>query len=299
MISQEAKNVMAFMARFKLPNISDLPIELCRKGLDDMMSFSQPPAGCKIEKINAGGPEALWINAAQNNDSATILYLHGGGYALGSPQAYAGFTGVLSGMSGLRILSVDYRLAPENPHPAAIQDAVSAYRWLLQQGVPAKSIIIGGDSAGGGLTFATLLKLKEKGDPLPAAAFAVSPWVDLAMTGDTIAAKADVDPMITESALYYMAELYANNADVCSPLISPLYADLSGLPPVLIHAGTSEMLLSDSRRMADVLKRDGVDCTFKEWEDLFHVFHTVVNIPEAKTATEELASFIRSHIHKD
>jgi acetyl esterase/lipase len=254
--------------------------------------------GCKIEKVNAGGPEALWVNAAESNDSATILYLHGGGYALGSPEAYAGFTGALSDLSGLRILSVDYRLAPEDPHPAAVQDAVSAYRWLLQQGVPAKSIVIGGDSAGGGLTFATLIALKNNSDPLPAAAFAISPWVDLAVTGETIATKADVDPMITESALYYMAGLYANNADVRAPLISPLYADLSGLPPVLIHAGTSEMLLSDSCRMAEALRRASVDCTFKEWEDLFHVFHTVVTIPEARTATGEIAAFIKSNINR-
>jgi acetyl esterase/lipase len=191
---------------------------------------------------------------------------------------------------------VDYRLAPEDPYPAAVKDAAGAYRWLLQQGVPAKSIVIGGDSAGGGLIFAALLELKAKGDPLPAAAFAISPWVDLAMTGDTIATKAGIDPMITESALYNMAALYAKNADLRSPLISPLYADLSGLPPVLIHVGTSEILLSDSQRMAGALTRAGVDCVLKEWEDLFHVFHTVISLPEAKMANQELATFIKTHI---
>jgi acetyl esterase/lipase len=298
MISKEAKTVMTFMARFKLPHVGNLPIELCRKGLADMMSYSRPPAGCKIEQVNAGGPEALWVNAAKNNDQATIIYLHGGGYALGSPQSYTGITGVLSDLSQLRVLSVDYRLAPEDPHPAAVKDAVSAYLWLLKQGVPAKSRVIGGDSAGGGLAFATLLQLKEQGDPLPAAAFAISPWVDLAVTGDTIATKAAVDPMMTEQGLYYMAALYANNADLRSPLISPLYGDLSGLPPILIHTGTNEMLLSDSRRIAASLKSAGVDCTLKEWEDLFHVFHTVISIPEARTATGELAAFIKSHINK-
>jgi len=298
MISKQAKDVMAFMARFKLPDISELPIELCRKGLTDMMSFSRPPEKCRIEKVNAGGPDALWIDATGKDHEATILYLHGGGYALGSPQAYLGFTGVLSDVSQTRILSVDYRLAPEDPHPAAVQDAVSAYRWLLQQGILAESIIIGGDSAGGGLTFATLLKLKELGEKLPAAAFAISPWVDLAVTGETVITKADVDPMITEPSLYYMASLYANNTDVRTPFISPLYGDLSGLPPVLIHAGTSEMLLSDSQRIAEALRTAGVDCTFKEWEDLFHVFHTVVGLPEARTATEEIASFIKRRLNK-
>ena len=299
MISKEAKNVMAFMARFKIPNISELPIELCRQGMADMMSFSKPPEGCKTEKINAGGPDALWVDATEKDRPATILYFHGGGYAMGSPQAYLGFTGVLSEVSQVRILSVDYRLAPENPHPAAVLDAVTAYRWLLQQGVPPESIVVGGDSAGGGLTFATLLKLKALGEKLPAAAFAISPWVDLAVTGETVATKAEVDPMITESALYYMASLYAGKTDVRLPLISPLYGDLSGLPPVLIHAGTSEMLLSDAQRIADALKTAGVDCTFKEWEDLFHVFHTVVGIPESRKATEEIGSFIKSRIYKD
>ena len=296
MISQDAKNIMAFMARFKLPNVSELPIDLCREGLAKMMSFSKPPAGCKIEKVNAGDTEALWVRAAQTKKESTILYLHGGGYALGSSQTHVAFTGVLSDLCQLRVLSVDYRLAPEDPYPAAVKDAAGAYRWLLQQGVPAKSIVIGGDSAGGGLTFATMLELKAKGDSLPAAAFAISPWVDLAITGDTIATKAEVDPMITESALYHMAALYAKDADPLLPLISPLYANLSGLPPVLIHVGTSEMLLSDSRRMAEALTRAGVDCVLSEWEDLFHVFHTVVSLPEARKATEEIADFINTHI---
>ncbi len=298
MISQEAKNVMAFMANMKVPNIRDIPIELCRQGLAHMMSFARPPAGCSIERINAGGPEALWVNASESKDKETILYFHGGAYTLGSASTYLGITGMLSELCGLRVLSVDYRLAPEHPFPAAINDAVSAYVWLLQQGVPAKSIAIGGDSAGGGLTFAAMAELKNKGIQLPAAIFTISPWVDLAHTGETIETKADVEPMFTKSNMIYMAKLYADETDLLSPLISPLYADLSGLPPVLIHVGTNEMLLSDSRRMAEALKRAGVDCVLKEWEDLFHVFHTAVNIPEAREATEELAAFIKRHIYK-
>jgi epsilon-lactone hydrolase len=241
----------------------------------------------------------LWVDCSNGNGKATILYLHGGAYTMCSPRTHAALTGTLSDLSQIRVLSVDYRLAPEDPYPAAVQDATAAYRWLLKKGVPAKSIVIGGDSAGGGLTFATMLELKEKGDPLPAAAFAISPWVDLAITGDTVVTKAEVDPMITEPAMYHMASLYMRDADPRSPLISPLYADLSGLPPVLIHVGTSEMLLSDSRRMAKALKRAGVDCALKEWEDMFHVFHSVISLPEARQANQELASFIKKHIHKD
>ena len=298
MISLEAKNVMAFMAHMRVPNIHEIPIELCRQGLANMMSFSLPPAGCSIERVNAGGSEALWVNAARKNDKATVLYLHGGAYSMGSAQTHLGLTGMLSELCGLRVLSVDYRLAPEHPFPAAIDDAVSAYLWLLKQGVPAESIVVGGDSAGGGLTFAALIELKNKGVQLPAAVFTFSPWVDLAITGETIVTKADVDPMFTKSGMIYMAKLYADDTDVRSPLISPLYADLRGLPPVLIHVGTSEMLLSDSHRMADALKRAGVDCVLKEWEDLFHVFHSVVYIPESRIANEEIAVFVKSHINK-
>ena len=300
MISQEAQNVMAVMATMKVPNIRELPIELLRQGMVGMMSFALPPATCMIENVNAGGPEALWISAVKQNDNdkATILYLHGGAYSMCSPQTHIGVTGLLSDLSQIRVLSVDYRLAPENPYPAALEDAVAAYRWLLQQGVPPESIVIGGDSAGGGLTFATLLKLKENGDPLPVAAFAMSPWVDLAHTGETMHTKAGEDPMFTESGIDYMAKLYANGADLRLPLISPLYADLRALPPTLIHVGTCEMLLSDSLRMAEALKKAGVDCTIKEWEGLFHVFHSVVYIPEARIANEEIAAFIKKNINK-
>jgi acetyl esterase/lipase len=300
MISLEAKNVMAVMSTTKVPNIGELPIQLLRQGMAGMMSFALPPASCMIESVNAGGPEALWISAEKQNedDKATILYLHGGAYSMCSPQTHVGLTGLLSDLSRIRVLSVDYRLAPEHPYPAAIEDAVKAYRWLLQQGVPPESIVIGGDSAGGGLTFATLLKLKENGEPLPVAAFAISPWVDLAHTGETMQTKAEEDPMFTESGIDYMAKLYANGADLSSPLVSPLYADLRGLPPTLIHVGTSEMLLSDSQRMAEALKKAGVNCTLKEWEGLFHVFHSVVYIPEARIANEEIAAFIRKHLNK-
>ena len=163
MISQDAKNIMAFVARFKLPNVSELPIDLCREGLAKMMSFSKPPAGCTLEKINAGGAEALWVRAAQTKEVSTILYLHGGGYALGSSRTHAAFTGVLSDLCQIRVLSVDYRLAPEDPYPAAVKDAAGTYRWLLQQGVPAKSIVIGGDSAGGGLHLRGTARTQSQG----------------------------------------------------------------------------------------------------------------------------------------
>jgi acetyl esterase/lipase len=298
MISQEAKNIMAFMSQMKIPNLRDVPIELCRQGMAGMMAFSLPPLGCRMESVNAGGVPALWITAANSDTEAkeAVFYLHGGAYSMCSPQTHLGLTGLLSELSGVQVLSVDYRLAPEHPYPAAIEDAICAYQWILAQGIPACSLVIGGDSAGGGLAFATLLELRRLNIDMPAAAFAISPWVDLTHTGETMKTKADEDPMFTEAGMDYMARLYANGADLRSPLISPLYADLRGLPPVLIHVGTSEMLLSDARRMADALQKAGVNCTLKEWEGLFHVFHSAVYLPEARVANEEIAAFVRKHI---
>ncbi len=298
MISQEAKNIMTLMAQMKVSNLQDIPLELCRQGMAGMMAFSLPPLGCQTEKVNADGVPALWV-AAANADvrtEATIFYLHGGAYSMCSPQTHIGITGLLSELSGLRVLSVDYRLAPEHPYPAAIEDSVCAYQWLLKQGVSAQSIVMGGDSAGGGLAFATLLELKRLHIGQPAAVFAISPWVDLAHTGETVKTKADEDPMFTEAGMDYMAKLYAQGADLRSPLISPLYGDLRGLPPALIHVGTREMLLSDSRRMAQALQKAGVDCMLKEWEGLFHVFHSAVYLPEARRANEEIAAFIKQHL---
>ena len=198
-----------------------------------------------------------------------------------------------------RALLIDYRLAPENPFPAAVEDSTAAYKWLLSQDIAPRSIIIAGDSAGGGLTVSTLVSLKEKSIPLPAAAVLISPWVDMAITGDSVISRAEIDPMVTKEGLIEMAEAYSDDTDPRNPLASPLYADLKGLPPMLIHVGTAEILFDDATRMADHARKAGFEVTLNAAEGMCHVWHFFTTmLPEALEAIEEIALFIRNHLRE-
>jgi acetyl esterase/lipase len=196
-----------------------------------------------------------------------------------------------------RVLNVDYRLAPEHPHPAAVDDAVAAYRWLLATGVDAGQVVIGGDSAGGGLVVAALVALRDGGDPLPAGGFCLSPWVDLECAGETFDTKADVDPMCSREGLSEMAAAYAGGHDLRSPLVSPVHADLTGLPPLLIHVGTAETLLDDSVRLAERARAAGVEVHLEAWDDLVHVFQAFAPmVPEAVEAIDGIGAFVRDRL---
>lgn len=296
MISERAKRTIEFLTAHKVPNLHELPVSVLRKGTVAQGSAIEPPQGCSFEPVDAGGVPAVWVRAAESNDANTVFYLHGGGYITGSPESHRGLLGSLSKICRTRVLALDYRLAPENPYPAALEDAIAAYRWLLDQQIAPLRIAIGGDSAGGGLTLATLLKLKESGSDLPAVAFCISPWVDLACTGETIETKAEQDPMLTKDLLRVSSSLYAGQASKQTPFISPLYGDLVGLPPTLIVVGTAELLLSDSERLAEALERAGVHCSLRRWDQLFHVFPISTFLPESKEALEQIAVFLQNHL---
>jgi acetyl esterase/lipase len=197
--------------------------------------------------------------------------------------------------TGAVVCSVDYRLAPEHPFPAAVDDALAGYRYLLAQGIRPESIVIAGDSAGGGLTVATLLAIKQAGEPQPAAAVCLSPWVDMEGLGDSRTARDSLDFMVHKAGLLYMAAQYLNGADPRTPLAAPLYGDLAGLPPLLIQVGTAETLFDDSTRLAAKAREAGVDVTLEEWQDMFHVFQAMASLPEAQQATEKIGAFIRAH----
>jgi dienelactone hydrolase len=200
------------------------------------------------------------------------------------------------------VLNVAYRLAPEHPHPAAVEDAVAAVRWVYAQGFAPARVAIAGDSAGGGLTLATLLALRDAGDALPAAAVCISPWTDLAATGESLRTKASVDPMVTEGPLREMARAYLGGKDARTPLASPLYADLRGLPPLLVQVGDAELLLDDATRLASRARDAGVDVTLEVWEEMFHVWHAFAEIlPEAQRACERIAAWLEPHLapHSD
>jgi acetyl esterase/lipase len=202
----------------------------------------------------------------------------------------------LSKASGARVLVLNFRLAPEHPFPAAVEDSLTAYRWLLAQGILPSNVVIGGDSAGGGLALATLVALRYMGDPLPAAGISHSGWTDLANTGETFATKAEEDPLIDKEMVDTMAAAYLGNRSRTIPLASPYYADLRGLPPLLMQVGGAEVLLDDSIRTAERAREAGVDVTFKIWEGMPHVWQVFANfLPEAQQAIEECGEFIRKH----
>lgn len=259
-----------------------------------MEAFARPvPDDVTVTEVDAGGVPAEWISADGHDPQRTILYLHGGGYVIGSRTSHRELVSRIARAAGARALSLEYRLAPEHPFPAAVDDAVAAYKWLLAQGARTGQLVIAGDSAGGGLTVATLLALRDRGIGLPAAGVCISPWVDLTGSGESMTTKADVDPMVQRALLQAMAGHYAAG-DLRAPLASPLFAGLRGLPPLLIQVGTSETLLDDSTRLAAKAKAEGVDVTLEQWEEMIHVWHFFAGmLPEARQAIERVGEFVR------
>jgi acetyl esterase/lipase len=243
------------------------------------------------EEVDAGGVLADWISVAGDATERVVLYLHGGAYVLGSRATHRALAGRIARASRARLLLPEYRLAPENPFPAAVEDAVSCWRWLVSEGCPPDRMAIAGDSAGGGLTLATLLALKAAGDPLPACAVGLSPWTDLEGTGPTAEPGAVDDPMLTVDGLRTSGRQYAG-ADLSNPLASPLHGELDGLPPLLLQVGTREILLSDSTRFADKARAAGVEVNLEVEEGLIHVWQMMPGVPEAQSAIDRIGAFI-------
>ena len=267
-----------------------------RQGFD-MLAAKLPVApDVMCEQVDAAGVPAAWVVAPGAASRRVLLYLHGGGYVIVSINTHRDLAGRLSRAAAARVLLIDYRLAPEYPHPAAVEDATAAYRWLLRHGAAPAHTVIAGDSAGGGLTVATLVALRDAGDKLPAAGVCISPWVDLEGIGESMTAKAGVDPMVQHQGLVWFANLYLGGANPRTPLAAPLYADLHGLPPLFIHAGTAETLLDDATRLAERAKLAGVKVTLEVWEEMIHVWHLFAAIlPEGQQAIARIGEYIRQH----
>jgi phosphinothricin tripeptide acetyl hydrolase len=216
---------------------------------------------------------------------------------MGSLDTHRGLCARLSRAARARVLSVDYRLGPEHPHPAAVDDAVAAVRFVRESGVAPRRTAVAGDSAGGGLTVAALIALRDAGDPAPAAGLCISPWTDLALTGDTLRTKAQHDPMVRAADLRLMAAAYLAGRDARTPLASPLHADLAGLPPLLIQVGSAEILLDDAVRLAERASRAGVETDLRVWQDMIHVWHAFAEIlPEGQQAVDEMAAFFEKRL---
>lgn len=259
-----------------------------------VMIEAQAPAGVTCTPVEAGGVSAEWSVADGADQDKVILYVHGGGYVMGSAGSHRDMTGRLSQAAGARVLSLNYRLAPEHPFPAPVDDSVAAYRWLLGQGIQASNIAIAGDSAGGGLALAALIAIRDAGEPVPAAGIGISPWVDMEGTGESMTTRAAVDPVVQKEGLLGMANLYLGGADPKDPLAAPLHANLAGLPPLLIQVGDAETLLDDATRITERARKADVDVTLKIWDEMPHVWHLFAPIlPEGQRAIEEIGTFFK------
>src|SRR5688500_6492387 len=230
----------------KLPPSSTLTLEQRRAQYERAERVFPTPADVAIEHVKAPGRPAEWLRPPGVRSAAAVLYLHGGGYVIGSPRSHRHLAAAIARAAGTRALLLDYRLAPEHPYPAALDDAVAAYQWLLGRGLAPSRVVVAGHSAGGGLTVATLLALRDRGLPPPAGGVCISPWLDLTCSGATYATKAAVDPIVARESVAMMAPAYAGARDPKAPLLSPLYADLRGLPPLLVQVGSDEVLLDDA-----------------------------------------------------
>jgi epsilon-lactone hydrolase len=248
-----------------------------------------------FEEIRLNGVPAEWVDAGDSE--RTILYFHGGGYVSGSPMVYRSPTVFLSRLAKARVLAVDYRLAPENPFPAAYDDALAAYRWLVTEGgVDPGRLSVVGDSAGGGLTASLLLGVRDAGLPLPSCAVVYSPMCDLSLSSPSLNDK-DRDPYVTRRIVEFMAEQYLAGADSRDPRCSPVYGDFSGLPPFLVLVGEAEILHDDAVRLAQAARAAGVDTTLESWPHMVHVWPMFISqgVPESRKALDRMAEYIISH----
>lgn len=273
----------------------DVPLAAQRERFETLTARMPLAEGVTCSAVDAGGVPAEWADPPGVAATApTLLYFHGGGYGMGSVNTIRPLVSQLAVATSARVLSVDYRLAPEHPCPAAVEDAVTALAWLLEQGVAPETIGLGGDSAGGGLTVAALLVAKDRGLPMPAAAVCISPWADMTLSSESLDRNAARDPEVTRPTLAHWAELYLAGADPRNPLASPVFGDLSGLPPLLIQAGTAEAIEDDALRLAVAARAAGVPVTLELYEDMIHVWHAFApGLPEATATLERVAAWLQ------
>jgi len=251
------------------------------------------PEDITWEPVDAAGVPAEWVIPADCVPGRAVVYFHGGGYATGTLDSARALFSHLARATRARLLAVDYRLAPEDPFPAAVDDAVAAYRFAIATGHDPAAIALCGDSSGGGLALATLVALRDLGEHLPRTAVCISPWTDLTLSGTSMQANRDADPMVSAATLGLMADAYLGDVDRRSPKASPLFADLAGLPPLLLQVGSSELLLDDTTRLAERAAAAGVDVTLEIWDDVVHVWHSFADLlPEARDAIAQIGTYV-------
>jgi monoterpene epsilon-lactone hydrolase len=271
----------------------DATVDDFRRSYEEYLAEHEGPEDAVYEQVDAGGVPAIWASTPAAAPDRVILHFHSGGYVIGSADGYKTFGAHLSAATGARVLVVDYRRAPENPFPAARDDALAAYRWVLSQGVDPASVAVCGDSAGGGLALALLQALRDAGEPLPAAGVAISPWADFALTGGSVQSNDAKDPLVKGDLLRTLAPMYAGETDVRHPGISPLYGDFSGLPPLLLLAGSIETLRDDARRCTEAARAAGTAAEYVEGEEMVHIWPVYADrLPEARETLARIGAFV-------
>lgn len=296
-MSRQQRAEIDAMVRWPQPE-GPRSVEELRAGFRAMMGKMLVPAGIRTRTSALGDRPAVLVEPAGTPKAGTILYFHGGSYVVGSPETAMSLTGNLVTKTGFRAFSLDYRLAPEYPFPAAIEDGLSAYHALLDSGEDPSAIAFAGDSAGGGLTVTTCLAARDAGLPMPAAILAFSPGLDMTRTGESMDTKAGIDPFFTRGGMEHTGTMYLAGQDPHHPMLSPaVLADLTGFPPTLLQVGTNEMLLDDSTRMATRAREAGVDVILDVTADVPHVFQAFAGVlDEADEALERAALFLSQHI---
>jgi acetyl esterase/lipase len=296
MVSSQAESLKATLWQLcssdegaQLPSVEEM------RSLNDLMeSLASEPPAVHFEDIDLEGIPAMWVTPEVELNDRVLIYLHGGGYVFGSMKSHRKLVGHMAKSIGCRALNLDYRLAPEHPFPAAVEDATKAYIWLLRKGTKPQHIALAGDSAGGGLCLACITNLLSKGYPLPSAIVMMSPWTDLALTGDSINSCDSVDPICQQPFLKQCADLYLAGQDVNSPLASPLYADFKRFPPMYIQVGECETLRDDSIRLVDKAKAAGIEVRLNIFPEMIHLFQLAVgNMPEADDAVERISKWLQ------
>jgi epsilon-lactone hydrolase len=284
---QMAIDAMKALAKSPAPTLMEM-----RAAFEQNAMPPQPDV--KHEAVNAGGVAAEWITAPGAAADRVVFYLHGGGYVLGSINTHRDLIGRISRAAQARVLALNYRLGPEHPFPAAVDDAVAGYRYLIESKCNPARVVVAGDSAGGGLTVAALVAIRDAGLPAPAAGVCMSPWVDLEAKGDSMTTRSQADPVVQREGLIGMAQAYLAGKDPRTPLASPLHADLKGLPPLLIQVGDAETLLDDSTRLAERARAAGVQVKLEVWPEMIHVWQLFASfLPEGQQAVEAIGQFIR------
>lgn len=282
----------ALLKNLRVAGGFDGDVMTMRKMLDRAPAYPPPP-DITFDPVDAGGVPAEWVSPEASAPGPAIVYCHGGGYATGAPATFRSLTSHLARATRTRVLAVDYRLAPEHPYPAALDDALAAYRYAVAGGHSPDQIALVGDSSGGGLVLGALVALRDAGEPLPATAVCLCPWTDLTLSGASIETNAGSDVMVRAATLTMMADAYLGETEATTPTASPLFAELAGLPPLLIQVGAQEILLDDAKRLAERAAAAGVEVTLEVSDDGFHVWHSFADmLPEARDAIDRIAAYL-------